>query len=140
MRGSDNRSGELFSYVDLEQRVRQDHPLRAIRSLTDAALSALSTDFAALYSGMGRPSIPPEMPLRAMLLQAFYSVRSERQLMERLEFELLFRWFVGIGVDDPVWDHGRSPARRRRGAFISRRMAWVVRRTWPVIQTRERRA
>src|SRR5436190_6025157 len=105
MRGSDKRSEELFSYVDLEQRVRQDHPLRAIRSLSDAALAALSADFAALYSGVGRPSIPPEMLLRAMLLQAFYSIRSERQLMERLQFDLLFRWFVGIGVDDPVWDH-----------------------------------
>jgi hypothetical protein len=105
MRGSDKRPGELFSYVDLEQRVRADHPLRVIRALTDTALEALSGDFAALYSGLGRPSIAPEMLLRAMLLQAFYSVRSERQLMERLEFDLLFRWFVGIGVDDPVWDH-----------------------------------
>src|SRR5271170_5912910 len=102
MRGSDKRPGELFSYVDLEKRVRSDHPLRVIRSLTDAALVSLSGDFAALYSGLGRPSIPPEMLLRAMLLQAFYSVRSERQLMERIEFDLLFRWFVGIGIDDPV--------------------------------------
>lgn len=114
MRGSDKRSGELFSYVDLEQRVRQDHPLRSIRWLTDAALSALSSDFAALYSGVGRPSIPPEMLLRAMLLQAFYSVRSERQLMERLEFDLLFRWFVGIGIDDPVWDHSTFSKNRDR--------------------------
>jgi transposase len=114
MRGSDKRSGELFSYVDLEQRVRRDHPLRAIRSLTDAALEGLSADFAALYSGVGRPSIPPEMLLRAMLLQAFYSVRSERQLMERLEFDLLFRWFVGIGVDDPVWDHSTFSKNRDR--------------------------
>ena len=114
MRGSDKRSGQLFSYVDIEQRVRPDHPLRAIRSLTDAALTALSSDFAALYSGMGRPSIPPEMLLRAMLLQAFYSVRSERQLMERLEFDLLFRWFVGIGVDDPVWDHSTFSKNRAR--------------------------
>ncbi|GGF37387.1 hypothetical protein GCM10011611_49890 [Aliidongia dinghuensis] len=86
MRGSDRRSGELFSYVDLEQRVRADHPLRAIRVLTDAALGALSADFTALYSGTGRPSIAPEK-----LLQAFYSIRSERQLMERLEFDLLFK-------------------------------------------------
>src|SRR6266849_8415145 len=104
MRGSDKRPGELFSYVDLEKRVRPDHPLRVIRALTDSALAALSGDFAALYSGMGRPSIAPEMLLRAMLLQAFYSVRSERQLMERLEFDLLFRWFVGLGIDDRVWD------------------------------------
>ncbi len=114
MRGSDNRSGKLFSYVDLEQRVRRDHPLRAIRSLSEAALEALSADLATLYSGVGRPSIPPEMLLRAMLLQAFYSVRSERQLMERLEFDLLFRWFVGLGVDDAVWDHSSFSKNRDR--------------------------
>ena len=90
MRGTDKRSGELFSYVDLEQRVRADHPLRAIRAVANEALGALSGEFAKLYSGLGRPSIPPEMLLRAMLLQAFYSVLSERQLMERLEFDLLF--------------------------------------------------
>ena len=90
MRGSDQRSGELFSYVDLEKRVRLDHPLRAKRALTDSALAALSRDFAVLYSGLGRPSIAPEMLLRAMLLQAFYSVGSERQLMERLEFDLQY--------------------------------------------------
>src|SRR5438477_5106058 len=114
MRGSDKRSRELFSYVDLEQRVGQDHPLRAIRSLTDGPLEALTADFAALYYGLGRPSIPPEMLLRAMLLQASYSIRSERQLMERLEFDLLFRWFVGIGVDDPVWDHSTFSKNRDR--------------------------
>jgi transposase len=114
MRGSDKRPGELFSYVDLEQRVRADHPLRVIRELTDTALEALSGDFAALYSGLGRPSIAPEILLRAMLLQAFYSGRSERQLMERLEFDLLFRWFVGIGIDDPVWDHSTFSKNRDR--------------------------
>jgi transposase len=114
MRGSDKRSGELFSYVDLEKRVRKDHPLRGIRSLTDAALEALSVEFAALYSGTGRPSIPPEKLLRAMLLQAFYSIRSERQLMERLEFDLLFKWFVGLGVDDGVWDHSTFSKNRDR--------------------------
>ena len=111
--------GVLFSYVDLEERVRQDHPLRAIRALTDWALEALSGDFAALYSGLGRPSIAPEMLLRAMLLQAFYSVRSERQLMERLEFDLLFRWFVGLGVDEPVWDH--STFSKNRDRLLERR-------------------
>src|ERR687897_532565 len=105
MRGTDKRSGELFSYVDLVLRVRTDHPLRVIREVVSTALAALSGDFAGLYSGVGRPSIPPEMLLRAMLLQAFYSIRSERQLIERLEFDLLFRWFVGLGVDEPVWDH-----------------------------------
>jgi transposase len=114
MRGSDKRPGELFSYVDVEQRIRLDHPLRAIRALTDAALAMLSGDFAALYSGIGRPSIAPEMLLRAMLLQAFYSVRSERQLMERLEFDLLFRWFVGLGIDDAVWDHSTFSKNRDR--------------------------
>jgi transposase len=105
MRGGDGRTGELFSYVDLEARVRPDHPLRAIRAIVNDALAALERELAALYPAIGRPSIPPERLLRAMLLQAFYSIRSERQLMERLEFDLLFRWFVGIGVDDPAWDH-----------------------------------
>lgn len=114
MRGSDQGSGELFSYVDVEKRVRPDHPLRAIRALTNTALQSLSGDFAVLYSGLGRPSIAPEMLLRAMLLQAFYSVRSERQLMERLEFDMLFRWFVGLGMDDPVWDHSTFSKNRDR--------------------------
>ena len=129
MRGSDKRPGELFSYVDLEQRVRSDHPLRAIRALTDTALEALSGDFAALYSGLGRPSIAPEMLLRAMLLQAFYSVRSERQLMERLEFDLLFRWFVGLGIDDVVWDHSTFSKNRDRlleGEIAARFLAAVL--------------
>jgi transposase len=114
MRGSDRRSGELFSYVDLEKRVRADHPLRAIRCLTDAGLAALSADFATLYSGTGRPSIAPEKLLRAMLLQAFYSIRSERLLMERLEYDLLFKWFVGLGIDDGVWDHSSFSKNRDR--------------------------
>lgn len=114
MRGGDERSGELFSYVDLEARVRKDHPLRAIREIVNAALEALSGDFAGLYSSTGRPSIPPEKLLRAMLLQAFYSIRSERLLMERLEYDLLFRWFVGIGVDDPGWDHSTFSKNRDR--------------------------
>ena len=114
MRGTDERSGALFSYVDLEQRVRVDHPLRAVRAVTDAALEALSGDFAALYCGLGRPSIAPEMLLRAMLLQAFYSVRSERQLMERLKFDMLFCWFVGLGLDDLVWDHSTFSKNRDR--------------------------
>jgi transposase len=105
VRGGDERSGELFSYVDLETRVGADHPLRAIRLIVNEALSALEREFAALYGRIGRPSIPPEKLLRAMLLQAFYSIRSERQLMERLQYDLLFRWFVGIGVDDAAWDH-----------------------------------
>jgi transposase len=114
MRGTDRRSGKLFCYVDLEQRVRADHPLRAIREMANAALDAVSADFSALYSAVGRPGVPPEMLLRALLLQAFYSIRSERQLMERLEYDLLFRWFVGLGVDDPVWDHSTFSTNRDR--------------------------
>jgi transposase len=114
MRGDDNRTGALFSYVDLEARIRRDHPLRAIRAIVNEALSALEREFAALYSPIGRPSIPPEKLLRAMLLQAFYSIRSERLLMERLEYDLLFRWFVGIGVDDAAWDHSVFSKNRDR--------------------------
>jgi transposase len=114
MRGGDERSGELFSYVDLERRVRAYHPLRAIRAIVNEALAALERDFAALYAPLGRPSIAPEKLLRAMLLQAFYSIRSERQLMERLEYDLLFRWFVGIGVDDAAWDHSTFSKNRDR--------------------------
>jgi transposase len=114
MRGGDNRTGELFSYVDLEARVRGDHPLRRIRAIVNEALAALERDFAALYSPIGRPSIPPEKLLRAMLLQAFYTIRSERLLMERLEYDLLFRWFIGIGVDDAAWDHSVFSKNRDR--------------------------
>ena len=114
MRGGDNRTGKLFSYVDLEARVRRDHPLRAIRTIVNEALWALEREFAGLYSPIGRPSIPPEKLLRAMLLQAFYSIRSERLLMERLEYDLLFRWFAGIGVDDAVWDHSVFSKNRDR--------------------------
>ena len=114
MRGGDDRTGDLFSYIDLEARVRSDHPLRRIRSIVNEALAALSGDFAALYSPMGRPSIAPEKLLRAMLLQAFYSIRSERLLMERLEYDLLFRWFVGIGVDAAAWDHSTFSKNRDR--------------------------
>jgi transposase len=114
MRGSDESSGSLFSYVDLEARVRGDHPLRTIREIANAALSDLSKAFTALYTDFGRPSIAPEKLLRAMLLQAFYGIRSERQLMERLEFDLLFRWFVGLGMDDAVWDHSTFSKNRDR--------------------------
>jgi transposase len=100
--------------VDLEARIRKDHPLRTIREIANAALSDLSRAFTALYTDFGRPSIAPEKLLRAMLLQAFYGIRSERQLTERLEFDLLFRWFVGLGVDDPVWDHSTFSKNRDR--------------------------
>ena len=104
MRGSDAVAGSLFSYVDLEKRVRVEHPLRVIRSIVNDALLAMSADLDALYAPLGRESIPPERLLRALLLQALYSIRSERQIVERIEFDLLFRWFVGLGMDDPVWD------------------------------------
>ena len=129
MRGGDERSGSLFSYVDIEARVAKDHPLRSIRGLVNEALAALSGEFSALYSRMGRPSIPPEKLLRAMLLQAFYSIRSERQLMERLEFDLLFRWFVGLGVDDEVWNHSTFSKNRDRlleGDVAAKFMAAVL--------------
>ena len=129
MRGGDKRTGELFSYVDLEKRVRSDHPLRAIRGLVNEALVALEHEFSTLYAPIGRPSIPPEKLLRAMLLQAFYSIRSERQLMERLEYDLLFRWFVGIGVDAAVWDHSVFSKNRDRlleGDIATRFLAAVL--------------
>jgi transposase len=103
MRGSDERTGELFSYVDIEERVPQNHPLRLIRRIVNEVLAALDSEFAKLYADDGRPSIAPERLLRALLLQAFYTIRSERQLMEQLHYNLLYRWFVGLGVDDPVW-------------------------------------
>jgi transposase len=103
MRGADEQSGAMFSYVSLEQRVPLDHPLRAIRRITDRALERLSPKFGTLYIHFGRPSVPPEKLLRALLLQALYTIRSERQLMEQLDYNLLFRWFVGLGMDDRVW-------------------------------------
>src|ERR671919_20143 len=104
MRGSERGSEGLFSYIRLEERIAADHPLRAIRALTNEVLAALSPRFEALYSHLGRPSIPPEYLLRATLLQAFFTVRSERQLMEQIDYNLLFRWFVGLSIDDAVWD------------------------------------
>ena len=103
MRGTDEATGLLFSYVDLEERVPAGHPLRAIRRVVNDALASLDGEFAGLYAAYGRPSIPPERLIRASLLQILYSVRSERQLMEQMDYNLLFRWFVGLGVDDPVW-------------------------------------
>ena len=104
MRGSDDHSEGLFSYVSCEARVPAGHPLRAIRAIVDEALEVLSADFEGLYARVGRPSVAPEKLLRALLLQAFYSIRSERQLMEQLDYNLLFRWFVGLSMDAAVWD------------------------------------
>src|SRR5215207_4790812 len=104
MRGTDTQQSSMFSYLSPEERVPANHPLRPIRLMVDDALKALSPSFSRLYSAFGRPSIPPEKLLRAMLLQVLYTVRSERMLMEQLEYNLLFRWFVGLNMDDPVWD------------------------------------
>src|ERR1043165_412006 len=103
MRGSDERTGTLFSYVDVEERVPADHPLRAIRTIVNEVLEGLGGELARIYSDKGRPSIAPERLLRALLLQTFYTIRSERQLMEQLNYNLLYRWFVGLGVDEAVW-------------------------------------
>src|SRR4051812_18409967 len=103
MRGTDTIQSNMFSYITPEQRVPQDHPLRRIRPLCEIALKALSKDFDRMYSDIGRPSIAPEKLLRALMLQILYTVRSERMLMEQLEYNLLFRWFVGLNMDDAVW-------------------------------------
>ena len=104
MRGTDHQQSTMFSYISAERRVPKDHPLRAVRAMVDAALSELGPRFDAIYAANGRPSIPPEKLLRALLLQVLYTVRSERLLMEQLEYNLLFRWFVGLNLDEPVWD------------------------------------
>ena len=103
MRGQDGQTGSMFSYVDMEDRVPAHHPLRKIREFVNAALAALDEAFAELYSAEGRPSIAPERLLRAALIQILFSIRSERQLMEQMQYNLLFRWFVGLGIDYPVW-------------------------------------
>src|SRR6188508_896591 len=104
MRGDDRQADSMFSYVSPEQRVPQDHPLRPIRALVDEVLRDMSREFDGLYAAVGRPSIPPERLLRAQLLQIFYSIRSERLLMEQLDYNLLFRWFVGMEMDEPIWN------------------------------------
>jgi len=104
MRGDDREPGALFSYISTEARVPVDHPLRAMRLLVDDILQQMSPEFDALYAAGGRPSIPPERLLRAQLLQMFYTVRSERLLMEQLDYNILFRWFVGLELDEPIWD------------------------------------
>jgi transposase len=114
MRGADEQPGSMFSYVTLEERVPKDHPLREIRRITDRALERLSPRFGTLYIKFGRPSIAPEKLLRALLLQALYTIRSERQLMEQLDYNLLFRWFVGLGIDDAVWSPTTFTKNRER--------------------------
>src|ERR1700737_2083312 len=104
MRGDDVQQSAMFSYISPEKRIPLNHPLRPIREITDDILSQLWKAFARMSSQIGRPSIPPEQLLRALLLQVLYTIRSERMLMEQLEYNLLFRWFVGLNIDDPVWD------------------------------------
>src|SRR5208283_3498859 len=129
MRGEDHHNDRLFSYVRPDSRVPSDHPLRVIRRIADAALASLSAKFNRLYAKTGRPSIPPEKLLRALLLQAFYSVRSERQLMEQLDYNLLFRWFVGLSMDAAIWDVTVFTKNRERllaGEIAAKFMAAVL--------------
>ena len=114
MRGSDPQQSSMFSYISAEQRVPKDHPLRAIRLMADAALKELGPTFDRIYAAGGRPSIAPEKLLRALLLQVLYTVRSERLLMEQLDYNFLFRWFIGLGIDDPVWDPAVFSKNRER--------------------------
>src|SRR5277367_4548881 len=114
MRGDERVQDGMFSYLSLEQRVPSDHPLREVRKITDAVLHRLSAEFAALYADSGRPSVAPEYILRALLLQVFYSIRSERLLVEQVDYNLLFRWFVGLGMDDAVWEHSVFSKNRDR--------------------------
>src|SRR5712671_2890129 len=104
MRGTDHQQSGMFSYISAERRVATDHPLRAIRAMVDVALRKMGRQFETMYAKVGRRSIPPEKLLRALLLQVLYTVRSERMLMEQLDYNLLFRWFVGLNMDEPVWD------------------------------------
>jgi transposase len=114
MRGEDQQQQSVFSYVSLEERVPAEHPLRPVRKIVDEIFGAMSKQFDGLYSATGRPSIPPERLLRALLLQILYSVRSERMLMEQLDYNLLFRWFVGLEMDEPVWNHAVFSKNRDR--------------------------
>ena len=114
MRGTDVHQAGLFSYLSPESRIPKRHPLRPVREMVDIALSELSGQFASMYSDTGRRSIPPEKLLRALLLQILYSIRSERMLCEQLDYNLLFRWFIGLSMDDPVWDHSTFSKNRDR--------------------------
>src|SRR2546423_3169999 len=105
MRGDDQQQSDMFSYLSLEQRVPPDHPLRVVRKTVDEILRGMNREFDRMYAKTGRPSVPPERLLRAVLLQIFYTVRSERMLMDQMNYNLLFRWFVGLELDEPVWNH-----------------------------------
>jgi len=132
MRGRDESQDSLFLYGCLEERIPGGHPLRPIRKMTDEALAAMDQDFAKLYAPLGRPSIPPEQQLRALLVMVLFSIRSERRLLEELEYNLLYRWFVGLGSEDAVWDvtvftknRSGSSTEKWRGSFSTRR--WIKR-------------
>src|ERR1700742_4372814 len=114
MRGRDDQKEHMFSYVSAEERIPADHPLRAVRRSVDEVLRAMSKDFDALYASSGRNSIAPERLLRALLLQCFYSIRSERMLVEQINYSWLFRWFVGLNMDEPVWNHAVFSKNRER--------------------------
>jgi transposase len=114
MRGGQNVQGTMFSYISLEERVPAAHPLRKLRGVVDALLATMDREFEAVYARRGRPSVPPEMLLKALLLQILFSIRSERQLVEAIEYNLLYRWFVGLNIDDKVWDHSTFSANRER--------------------------
>ena len=137
MRGTDQQQSHVFSYISPEQRVRKDHPLRPIRTMVDEILKQLSPQFNKMYAKVGRPSIPPEQLLRAQLLQMLYSVRSERLLMEEMDYNILFRWFVGLNLDDAVWDATVFTKNRDRlleaevaKEFLSRVVAQARERGW----------
>jgi transposase len=136
MRGDDEQDAGMFSYISPEERVPQDHPLRPIRQLVDQVLKALSPDFDRLYAKVGRPSVPPEKLLRALLLQVFYTIRSERLLMEQLDYNLLFRWFVGLNMDDRVWDpttFSKNRERLLRGEIAQRFFAQALAVAQPLL-------
>ena len=124
MRGPDDQTNDMFSYFSPEQRVRADHPLRAIRAMTDRVFAELSPRFTKMYSDIGRPSIPPEQLLRALLLQSLYTVRSERLLMEEIDYSVLYRWFVGLSMDAPIWSATTFSKNRERllDSDIARRL------------------
>src|ERR1700677_3458950 len=129
MRGDNEQQEAMFSYIGLEERVPKDHPLRAIRAMMDEALRRLDTEFERMYAQGGRPSIAPERLIRAQLLQVLYSVRSERQLMEQLDYNLLFRWFVGLNMDDRVWNvtvFTKNRERLMRGGISQQLLLAVV--------------
>ena len=114
MRGNQDFQGAMFSYISLEERVPATHPLRKLRAAVDALLATMNREFDAVYARRGRPSVPPEMLLKALLLQILFSIRSERQLVEAVNYNLLYRWFVGLNIEDKVWDHSTFSANRER--------------------------